>query len=277
MKRFVTTVTAIAALSFATSAAAYEIDDLVRDARAYHGKMMTELHDLTIEQVATFHAKGAGSSGMSSITYRKGDRWRTDASISAGGMSSASGQKFDATTLFDGKDVWSVTAGIKAKVPPGGAQGQSSVPAYWVEPVEGSKVVGEETVGGRACWIVQAPLPAGAPAGFGAPKTWIDKKKFAHVQSEVVLSGKTIRSVFSDFRAVKGAFEVPYLVDVFSDGAKTMTAKITKLETGTGLSDDLFDASKLGGSATTIDVDALMKQAEEMRKKAEAQHGSGNK
>jgi outer membrane lipoprotein-sorting protein len=274
MRLFVATAATIAVLAAAASAPAYEIEDLLRDARAYHAKMMTEVHDLTIEQEAMFHAKGAGSSGMSSTMYRKGDRWRNDAKMSAGGMSSASGQSFEATTLFDGKDVWSVTAGIKAKVPPGGVQGQSSVPAYWNEPVEGSKVVGEETVGGRACWIVQAPSVAGAPAGIGAPKTWIDKKKFVHVQSEVLLSGKTVKSVFSDFRAVKGGFELPYVVDVFSDGQKTMTAKITKLETNTGLSDDLFDASKLGGGATSIDVDALMKQAEEMRKKMEAQHGS---
>ncbi len=266
----------VAALALTGNASAYELKDLVRDGRAYHAKMMTEVGDLKIEQEATFHGKGAGSSGIKSVTYRKGNKWRSDGTMSAGGMSSAKGQSFDATTLYDGKDMWSVAMGIKSKVP-GPVQKEPSALVYWSEPAPESKVTGEETVNGRACWVAETAAPAGAPGGFGGTKVWIDKKKFVYVQTDAMLSGESLRSVYSDFRKVKGDFEIPYQVDTFSKGQKTMTAKITKLEAGSGLSDDLFDPSKIGSGATTIDTDALMKQAEEMRKKAQAQSGTGGK
>jgi hypothetical protein len=142
---------------------------------------------------------------------------------------------------------------------------------YWSEPPAGSKISGEETVDARECWIVESPATSVVPS---APRTWIDKAEFVNVRSETVLSGKTIRTDFSDFRDVKGALEIPYHADVYSNDQKTMTAEITKLETNTGLSADLFDPAKLGtgpGTATPampgIDVNAIMKQAEEMQKR----------
>lgn len=260
-----------------TPASAYETSELVRDARAYYAKVGTTVRDLTIQQEATFHARGAGTSGMRSTSYRKGDRWRVESTMRAGGAASAKGQQIETVTLFDGKDTWTLAMGMKSKLPAGTMPDQSSAPSYWLEPVTGSKVVGQETVNGRSCWIVESPAVAGAAQhGVGASRTWIDRRKFIYVQSEVVLSGKKVRSVFSDFRPVQGEFEIPHQIDVLSDGAKTMTVKIVKLSANKGLSDDLFDATKLAGGKT-MDMDAIMKQAEEMKKKMESQYGKSDK
>lgn len=253
--------------------AAYDIEDLVRDGRAYHQNAQQTIGDMTVEQTASFTAPSGGDSTMKSLRYQKGDKWRQEADMAMAGMPQGpGGGSFKSVTLFDGTDTWTLAMGMKTKLPKDATQGSSSSPTYWSEPPAGSKISGEETIGGRECWIVELPA---TPLMATAPRSWIDKSKFVNVRSETVLSGKTMRTDFSDFRDVKGALEIPYKADVYSNDQKTMAAEITKLETNTGLSDDLFDPAKLGaagpGTATPaipgVDMNAIMKQAEEMQKR----------
>lgn len=263
---------AAVAFSFAPRLAmAYDIEDLLRDGRAYHQTAQQSIGDMTVEQTASFTAPSGGDSTMKSVRYQKGDKWRQEADMAMAGMAQGPGGAIKTVTLFDGTDTWTLAMGMKTKLPKDAAQNSSSSPTYWSEPPAGSKISGEETVGGRECWIVELPPNPLTPS---APRMWVDKAKFVNVRSESVLSGKTMRTDFSDFRDVKGALEIPYKADVYSNDQKTMTAEITKLETNTGLSDDLFDPSKLGAGPGTaapampgIDMNAIMKQAEEMQKR----------
>jgi outer membrane lipoprotein-sorting protein len=157
--------------------------------------------------------------------------------------------------------------GMKSKLPPGtinpgGAQ------SFWNEPPAGAEVIGDETVSGRACWKVENKKASGGPQ-----VTWYDKKTFIPVQIEAKASGKKVRTVFSDYRAVKG-YEVPHLTEMFSDGKKTVTSKIKKIETNAKLADALFDAEQLEGGEG-MNMEALMKQAEEMKQKMMEQQGKG--
>ncbi len=252
-------------------AAAYDIDDLVRDGRAYHQKAQQSIGDMTVEQTASFPAPSGGDSTMKSVRYQKGDKWRQEADMAMGGMAQGPGGSIKTVTLFDGTDTWTLAMGMKTKLPKDATQNSASSPTYWSEPPAGSKIGGEETIDGRECWVVEMPAN---PLMASAPRTWVDKAKFVNVRSESLLSGKTMRTDFSDFRDVKGVLEIPYHSDVYSNDQKTMTAEITKLETNTGLSDGLFDPAKLGvgpDGATTgtpaIDMNAIMKQAEEMQKR----------
>jgi outer membrane lipoprotein-sorting protein len=254
-------------------AEAYDIEDLVRDGRAHHQKAQQSIGDMTLEQTGSFTSPGGGDSSMKSVRYQKGDKWRQEADMAMGGMGQGPGPgaSFKSVTLFDGTDTWTLAMGMKTKLPKDAGQSSSSSPVYWSEPPAGSKISGEETIDGHECWIVELPANPLMPS---APRMWIDKAKFVNVRSESVLSGKTMRTDFSDFRDVKGVLEIPYHSDVYSNDQKTMTAEITKLETNTGLSDGLFDPAKLGvgpDGATTgtpaIDMGAIMKQAEEMQKR----------
>jgi outer membrane lipoprotein-sorting protein len=210
---------------------------------------------------------------MKSVHYQKGDKWRSEANMNMDASGSNANGSLSAITLFDGADYWTVTMGMKMKLPPEQV-GDQKTSDYWHAPPEGSTIIGDETVNGRDCWIVQYPEN---PMMKEAPRYWIDKEKFVFVRTVSELSGKEIRSDFSDFRTVKGDFEIPYHIDVYSGEDKTMTADVTKLEIGTGLSDELFDASKLAGGGMPgmgggeIDIEQLMKQAEEMKK----QYGGG--
>ncbi len=260
------------------AAPAYDIEQLRKDARAFHDGMMKKVVDITMVQEAEFTAPGRDGAGtMKSTMYRKGDRWRTEGMMSMGGQGA-----IDTVTLFDGTDIWTVAMGMKTKIPADQVQGQAMA-SYWTEPAPGSRITGQDKVNGRDCWIVQGPdVPESSMTDMGPTLTWIDKKIFIGVQTETRMSGKTVRTTFSDFRTVDG-YDLPHRIDVFSDGKPTMTSRIVKLETNRKLSDDLFDPAKLAGSGmpgmtpggmpgmpSQADMDAIMKQAEAMKKQMEA-------
>jgi outer membrane lipoprotein-sorting protein len=260
----------------ASSAFAYDVADLSRDAKAFHSRHQHELGDMTLKMEGKFTAAQAGTSGLSSTRYQKGDKWRLESGMVSGSTMGNAQGSINTVTLFDGENVWSVAMGMKTKLTKEQSQNQD-MKSYWNEPPDGSKIVGEETVNGRDCWIVEWPAN---PMLKTAPKYWIDKTHFITVKSEGELSGKKIVTEMSDFRAVKDEFIVPYHSDSFSDGKKTLETDITELSINTGLSDDLFDPAKLQGSNAgaanpsgmdmkTMDMDSLMKMAEEMKKKAE--------
>jgi len=259
----------LAAAVVAAPASAMDFAALMRESRAQQAKVVQELGDLKVVQKGEFTA-GSGSA-VESTMWRKGPKWRTDSVMT---MSGAKGGKMENLTLFDGTDTWSVSMGMKTKLPRGrDAEGL----LFWSEPRAGSQVTGSETVDGRSCWIVEQPAPPANPmVKAGASRFWIDKTSFMTVRTESKLSGKTVRTTFSDFRKVKG-HEFPHAATVTSDGRTTMTIRVASIETNLRLADDLFDAARLPGAAAAggMDLDAAMKRAEEMRKRAEAMGKSG--
>jgi outer membrane lipoprotein-sorting protein len=261
------TLTTIAMLAlFAAPAHAYDISDLRRDMRAHVDKMMKEVGDVTIEQEATFEAKESGVSGMKATTYVKGNRWRSDAVMKG----TASSPAMEVTSLFDGTDMWSVTMGMKHKMPKGAA-GQNGPTGLWNEFPEDTKLIGEEKVGARDAWKVQYEAAKGEPtSGDGPTVVWVDKSTFMPIQLESESFDKPVRMVMSDFRKVKG-YEIAHLTEMFTDGKKTMTMKVLKIETNKGLSDDLFDPGKLAGG----DANDMMKKALELQKQMEALQKKG--
>ncbi|MEA1939887.1 MAG: hypothetical protein U9N03_04390, partial [Candidatus Caldatribacteriota bacterium] len=77
-------------------------------------------------------------------------------------------------------------------------------------------------------------------------RIWVDKDKLFLVQAEGDSSdGNKVRTTFSDFRKVKGSWELPYAIEVFINGEQTMTVLTKSLKINQGLSDDLFDIDKV--------------------------------
>jgi outer membrane lipoprotein-sorting protein len=268
----------LAMMLFASAAFAYDIEQLIKDATAHHAKSLASFDDMKLEYTGKFMAPGeGGESSITSTMYRKGEKWRMEGSMDMkGGKTTVNGKEMSGTggletvVLFDGKDTWTTAMGMKMKLPKDQAGSQTDYAEYWKEPPAGSKVVGEETVGGRAAWLVEYPENKMSKEPV---KMWIDKEHFVHLQSTTMLSGKTIKSVFSDLKTVHGDFVIPYHAEVFSDDTKTMTVDLTKVEINKGLSDDLFNESILEGGSMDMDIEKLMKQAEEMQKK----YGGGSK
>lgn len=264
-------------LLFSTCSFVYDINDLITDARAHYAKYQTEFNDLTVKFEGTFTMGEAKDSKITSTHYMKGNKFRNEGQMNMAGMAKEEdmpampGGNLDFVILFDGTDYWTLTMGMKMKLPKDQMPGNAgSTPSYWEEPIEGSTIAGDETVNGRDCWVVLSPQSEDEDK-TGATKTWIDKKHFIFVRNEVKTSDDVLTTDFSDFRTVDGDFVVPYHYTVTSDHSVAMTGGITDLQTNSGLADDLFDPEQLGGGAgmdlQNLDIDALMKQAEELKKK----------
>jgi outer membrane lipoprotein-sorting protein len=249
---------------FSASSFAYDINDLIRDGRAYHERFQSDVGDMKMELEASFTAAAAGNASMNSIHYSKGVKWRMEADMN---MGESMGGAIHTVMLFDGENYWTLAMGMKTKLTKEQMQQQDQKTSYWNEPPEDSKIIGEESVSGRDCWIVEYPS---TPVMKSAPKYWIDKQRFVFVQTQTELSGEKIRAEYSDFRKVKDDYEIPHHIEMFSGDKQSMIADIKKIEIGAGLSDELFDPEKLGGAEMdikNIDLEQLMKQAEEMKKK----------
>jgi outer membrane lipoprotein-sorting protein len=266
--RLLTTIMMLAL--FAVPAHAYEIVNLRADMKAHIEKMLKEVGDVTIQQQATFEAGEAGMGGMTATTYVKGNRWRSDAKMK--GSRKGQDMEMDVTSLFDGTDMWSVTMGMKHKLPKG-TMGQGPQ-GLWNEIPENAKLLGAEQVSGRAAWKLQYEAAKGAPkSSEGVTTLWLDKSTYMPIQMEMDSFGKPVRMVMSDFRKVKG-YDIAHLTEMFTDGKKSMTMKVLKLETNKGLSDDLFDPDQLAGGEG-MDMNDMMKKAMEMQKQMEAQTKKG--
>jgi outer membrane lipoprotein-sorting protein len=245
-------------LVFSTSALfAYDIPTLIADAKARYGKAYDEIVDMTVKQTGTVK-NDTEFTTMTMSMYRKGDKWRNEATIGEGE------ETFSTTTIYDGTDYWSEMLGMKTKLPKEETEAKRMVEDYWMDIPDSAKMLGEESLNGRDCWIVEwneenEPL-----------KTWIAKDDFMHVQSVSESGGNITKILNSDFRKVHGDFMVPFKTDVYSGDELVVTSLITEFTCNAGLADSLFDPEKLGGS-DNMDLQKLMEQAKEMQK----QQGKG--
>lgn len=248
-----------------------ELSELLSKAKSYHDGKLAKIDDMTLEYTGTFMGPGGEGAAMTSKMIRKGDKWRMDATMNVGaGQVTMNGEAvqgaggMETTVLFDGQDTWTSVMGMKMKMPKDQAEEQLSFSQYWNEPPAGSEVTGEETVNGRACYVVKYPEIAQTD---GETTTWIDKEYFVNVKSETHLSGKTIKTLFNDFKPVADGYMIPYKAEVFSDDQKTVDVNITNVEINKGVDASLFDAASLSGGEMNMDIQKMMKQAEEMQKK----------
>ncbi len=265
MKSVFVSILCLASLAFGA-----DLEALLKDARAYHDGKLAKIEDMVLEYTGTFMGPGGEGAGMKSTLTRKGEKWRMEATMNmGGGKMTMNGEEVDAgggmetTVLFDGKDMWTSTMGMKMKMPQDKAMEQMSFTQYWNEPPAGSSLTGEESVNGRNCYVVIYPENDVTEA---PSKMWIDKEWYVNVRSESHLSGKVIKTDFSDFKAVSDGYMIPHKAVVYSGDQKTMDVTITKVEVNQGVEESLFDAASLGGSAMDMDIEKLMKQAEEMQK-----------
>jgi hypothetical protein len=90
----------------------------------------------------------------------------------------------------------------------------------------------------------------------------MDKKNLYMVKSEGEgTDGEIILMVNSDFRKVKGDWEMPYKTEMYGDNELMFTLLVKSIEINKGVSDDLFDPDKV--KAKGFNMQEMMQQDEE--------------
>jgi outer membrane lipoprotein-sorting protein len=145
--------------------------------------------------------------------------------------------------IYDGTDTWMVSyfMGRKKLSAEEGREYQKE--RNWRKLVsEKGKIVGTQKVGGRECYVVEMEEEGESPF----TKLWLDKKNLDLTKGESKgPKGETIVWIHSDFRKLKGDWEMPYKMEMYVNDKLMSSSLVKSLEINQGLSDDLFSVAKV--------------------------------
>ncbi len=186
---------------------------------------------------------------------RKGAKYRVE-TVTSTPAGTSGGRMPDMTTIIvcDGKETWMVSP-FAGKRRIDGAEAQDYSPHLdWTDRLKGRLVLlGKEKVGGRSAWVIEVKQDEKAPGIEAFSKVWIDTSNYWMLKAESKTQRGVAVSQLSDFRKVRGAFSMPFLHEVSINGVLQSKMVTKNVKINTGLSDDLFDASKLKSQGMSIE------------------------
>jgi len=215
---------------------AQDLASIVKQAEANYAKFENEVKDMTIVQ-ETKVVTPEGEMTSETKMLKKGEKFRMETRIQApeapempAGM--------ETVIVYDGKDTWMISPFLGMKKLSAEEEKQYQKESNWWKLVsEKAKIVGTEKVGERECYVVE--MEEGAEYPF--TRLWLDKKNLYLTKGESKGPKKeTIVWILSDFRKIKGTWEMPYKSETYADGKLMSTSLVKTLEINQGLSDDLF-------------------------------------
>ena len=219
---------------FASDAGAMTFDQLNNKITAQGEKFKKEVKDITIRQTMTMEEDGQKMVQKMTM-YKKGKKSRMESEMDMPGMG-----PMKSKSINDGKKQWvySDLSGGWSEVPKDESYtvGPSD---WWADEKRTGKVLGEETVGGRAGWKVLFKDHGESEL------VWFDKKGYFPLKTVNQSDGTESR--FSDFRENAG-FTWPYRMEIFQNGVKKGTMVIEKMKINGGLKDSLFTVPKDAGT-----------------------------
>jgi outer membrane lipoprotein-sorting protein len=221
---------------------------ILEQAEAKYAKFEKEVKDMTIVQemkMVTPEEEMVSEIKM----LKKGEKFRVETRMQAAETTEMPEEMkgMETVIIYDGKDTWMISSFMgKKKLSPEEGKEYLTERNWWeweLELVsEKGKIVGTEKVDKRECYVVE--MEEEEESAF--TKLWFDKKNLALIKYEVNgPEGETIALIHSDFRKIKGDWEMPYKTEFYTDDKLMFTSLIKSLELNTGLSDDLFDPNKV--------------------------------
>jgi outer membrane lipoprotein-sorting protein len=214
---------------------------ILKQGKARHAKFEKEVKDMAIVQESEMVTpKGKVTSEMK--LFSKGKKFRIETKTEMPETSQGMGA-MEAIMIYDGKDMWMISPFMgKKKLPKEKEKEHQAEMNWWGMASEKAKIVGTEKVGKRECYVVE--LKEKKESHFD--KVWLDKKNLVLTKAESRgAEGKAIISLYSDFRKIKGDWEMPYKTEIYEGNKLMSTTLVKSLQVNKGLSDDLFDPNKV--------------------------------
>ena len=230
---------------------------ILEQAEAKYAKFEKEIKDMTIvQEMKVITPEGEMVSEIKML--KKGEKFRVETRMQVpetpdmpegmGGM--------ETIIIYDGKDTWMISSFQGKKKLSGEEKKQYERERNWWELVsEKAKIVGTEKVDKRECYVVE--MEGGKESPF--TRLWLDKKNLDLTKAESKWpKGETMVLIHSDFRKIKGDWEMPYKREIYMDGELMSTFLVKSIEINKGLSDDLFDPDKV--KVKGFDVEEMMRK-----------------
>jgi outer membrane lipoprotein-sorting protein len=214
---------------------------ILKQGKAKHTNFEKEIKDMAIVQESTMITPERKITSEMKL-FSKGEKFRMEtktempeASPGMGGM--------ETTMIYDGKDMWMISPFMgKKKLPKEKEKEHQAERNWWGMVSEKAKIVGTEKVGNRECYVVD--FTEQKDSHFD--KVWLDKKNLVLTKAESKgAKGKAIISRYSDFRKIKGEWEMPYKTEIYEGNKLLSTTLVKSLQVNKGLSDDLFDPNRV--------------------------------
>ena len=223
------------------------VSDILRKAESNYKNFNQDFKDMAMVFDAKIYTpQGEMTSEMKLFT--KGEKSRSEIVMQfpeSAGMPEGMGS-MQTIIIFDGQDTWMISSFAgKQKLTSEEAEEQMQYQKgmnWWQSISNKAKYIGIEKINNRECYVLE--IEAGENSHYS--KMWVDKKSLFLIKTESKNdSGETMRMIFSDFRKIKGNWELAYKTEGFLDEEPMMTILLKSFETNQGLSDDLFDINKV--------------------------------
>ncbi|MFC1501594.1 outer membrane lipoprotein-sorting protein [Elusimicrobiota bacterium] len=175
--------------------------------------------------------------------------------------------------VYDGKNNWTLTPTGKKMMDGYSGEEKSKFQKIWIDIPENTKVLKEEKINGRECYVLL--IPSKYKQLDSSVYSWLDKNTLIWVKKENK-KDKTV-TIMSDFRKIKGKWEFPYKTETFSKGKLYSTQIVEKYEINKGVSDKLFNVDNIQEAPEFGFPSLSQAQMDKFRRLAEKKYGKKNK
>ncbi|MEE8179845.1 MAG: outer membrane lipoprotein-sorting protein [bacterium] len=221
-----------------------DLSSIFKELEAKYAKFEEEIKDMTtVQEIKVVTSEGEMVSEMQML--RKGEKFRMDTTIQmsqAPDMPEGMGE-MKTIIIYDGKDTWMISSftGKKKKLSGKDEKQYQRERNWWKLISEKAKLLGTEKVGKRECYVVEIEEEE-----YPFTKLWLDKRNLVLIKNESKgTEGEIILLIHSDFRKIKGDWEMPYKTEMYTDGELMATSLVKSIKINKGLSNDLFDPNKV--------------------------------
>ncbi len=203
-----------------------------------------EVKDMTIVQEMQVHHDKKQVISKNKV-YRKGKKYRVETSMPTPSNAENPGKMKPMKTIFisDGRNEWVISPFMGKKKLSPKKQKNYQIGANWYDQLPTkAKITGSEKIGKHNCYVVDfTPNDS-----FSFTKIWLEKKNLLLIKGQGQKEeGRVLSIINSDFKKIKGMWEMPYKTQIYSGKQLSSTLLVRSLKLNKGLSDDLFDPDKV--------------------------------
>jgi len=241
---------------------ATDLSNVLEQAKAKYAKFEEEIKDMTIvQEMKTVTGEGEMTEEIKML--KKGKKFRIETTMQMPEVPDMPEEMaLTNVIIYDGKDSWMISPFMgKQKLPYEEGKEYQTGMGWWELISEKAKIVGTEKVGGRECYVVEIKEEESP-----FTRMWLDKENLVLIKGEYKeAEGEITLWVYSDFKKIKGDWEMPYKIQMYVDGNLAGSLLVKSLDINKGLSDDLFDPDKVKVKGFNMEemMKKMMQQEEE--------------